>query len=316
VNEQTLQIEPTLVGARLDVALATLLPDISRTRAQALIRDGHVIVNAQVAAKPGLRLAAGDRIRVRLPEPTPSGLQPESIPLDVVFENADVLLVNKPAGMVVHPAAGHATGTLIHAALAHAPDLEGIGGEIRPGVVHRLDKDTSGLILLAKNDSAYRSLQQQFRSRSISKIYLAIAEGHPPTKTGKVEAPIGRDLKNRKRMAVVVAGRGRPAITTFRVCEDFRDACLLEAHPETGRTHQIRVHLAFLGCPVAGDRVYGHRRPVVEAPRQMLHAWRLRLVLPGESEPREFEAPVPKDFEGVLAELRGEAVGPIRKRES
>jgi 23S rRNA pseudouridine1911/1915/1917 synthase len=316
VNEQTLQIEPTLVGARLDVALATLLPDISRTRAQALIRDGHVIVNAQVAAKPGLRLAAGDRIRVRLPEPTPSGLQPESIPLDVVFENADVLLVNKPAGMVVHPAAGHATGTLIHAALAHAPDLEGIGGEIRPGVVHRLDKDTSGLILLAKNDSAYRSLQQQFRSRSISKTYLAIAEGHPPTKTGKVEAPIGRDLKNRKRMAVVVAGRGRPAITTFRVCEDFRDACLLEAHPETGRTHQIRVHLAFLGCPVAGDRVYGHRRPVVEAPRQMLHAWRLRLVLPGESEPREFEAPVPKDFEGVLAELRGEAVGPIRKRES
>jgi 23S rRNA pseudouridine1911/1915/1917 synthase len=316
VNEQTLQIEPTLVGARLDVALATLLPDISRTRAQALIRDGHVIVNAQVAAKPGLRLAAGDRIRVRMPEPTPSGLQPESIPLDVVFENADVLLVNKPAGMVVHPAAGHATGTLIHAALAHAPDLEGIGGEIRPGVVHRLDKDTSGLILLAKNDSAYRSLQQQFRSRSISKIYLAIAEGHPPTKTGKVEAPIGRDLKNRKRMAVVVAGRGRPAITTFRVCEDFRDACLLEAHPETGRTHQIRVHLAFLGCPVAGDRVYGHRRPVVEAPRQMLHAWRLRLVLPGESEPREFEAPVPKDFEGVLAELRGEAVGPIRKRES
>jgi 23S rRNA pseudouridine1911/1915/1917 synthase len=316
VNEQTLQIEPTLVGARLDVALATLLPDISRTRAQALIRDGHVIVNAQVAAKPGLRLAAGDRIRVRMPEPTPSGLQPESIPLDVVFENADVLLVNKPAGMVVHPAAGHATGTLIHAALAHAPDLEGIGGEIRPGVVHRLDKDTSGLILLAKNDSAYRSLQQQFRSRSISKTYLAIAEGHPPTKTGKVEAPIGRDLKNRKRMAVVVAGRGRPAITTFRVCEDFRDACLLEAHPETGRTHQIRVHLAFLGCPVAGDRVYGHRRPVVEAPRQMLHAWRLRLVLPGESEPREFEAPVPKDFEGVLAELRGEAVGPIRKRES
>ncbi len=316
MNEQTFQIEPTLVGARLDVALAALLPAITRTRAQGLIRDGHVIVNSQVAARPGLRLAAGDRIRVRLPAPTTSELQPESIPLDVIFEDADVLLVNKPAGMVVHPAVGHATGTLVHAALAHAPDLEGIGGEIRPGVVHRLDKDTSGLILLAKNDAAYHSLQEQFKSRTISKIYLAIAEGHPPTKTGKVEAPIGRDPKNRKRMAVVGAGRGRSAVTTYRVREDFRDACLLETHPETGRTHQIRVHLAFLGCPVAGDRVYGHRRPVVEAPRQMLHAWRLRLVLPGASEPREFEAPVPRDFERVLAELRGEAVGRIGKRGS
>lgn len=316
MNDQAFQIEPTLVGARLDVALAALLPTISRTRAQGLIRDGHVLVNSAVAARPGQKLAAGDRIRVRLPAPTPSSLEPESIPLDVIFENADVLLVNKPAGMVVHPAAGHATGTLVHAALAHAPDLEGIGGEVRPGVVHRLDKDTSGLILLAKNDNAYRSLQQQFKSRAISKTYLAIAEGHPPTKTGKVEAPIGRDAKNRKRMAVTGAGRGRSAVTSYRVSEAFQDACLLEVHPETGRTHQIRVHLAFLGCPVAGDRVYGRRKPVVQAPRQMLHAWRLQLLLPGESEAREFEAPVPVDFELVLEGLRGDAVGRGHKRES
>ncbi len=304
MNEQTFHIEPALVGARLDVAIATLLPSISRTRAQALIRDGQVRVNAVVAARVGQRLAAGDRIEVRVPAPTPSALQPESIPLDVIFENADVLLVNKPAGMVVHPAAGHATGTLVHAALAHAPDLEGIGGEVRPGVVHRLDRDTSGLILLAKNDAAHHDLQQQFKSRSISKTYLAITEGRPPTDSGKIDAPIGRDPKNRKRMSIVAADRGRSAVTAYRVREALREASLLEVHPETGRTHQIRVHLAFLGCPVAGDRVYGRRKPVVQAPRQMLHAWRLRLQLPGEREPREFEAPVPADFEEVLDDLR------------
>jgi 23S rRNA pseudouridine1911/1915/1917 synthase len=304
VTEQTFQIEPTLVGARLDVALATLLPAISRTRAQALIREGQVWINSIRAARPGQRMATGDRITVWLPAPAPSALLPEAIPLDVVFENADVLLVNKPPGMVVHPAAGHSTGTLVHAALAHAPDLEGIGGEVRPGVVHRLDRDTSGLILLAKNDRAYHSLQRQFKSRSISKIYLAIAEGRPPTDVGSVEAPIGRDPRNRKRMAVVAAGRGRLAVTTYRVREVLREASLLEVHPETGRTHQIRVHLAFLGCPVAGDRVYGRRKPIIQAPRQMLHAWRLRLQLPDEAESREFEAPLPEDFERVLAELR------------
>ena len=304
MNEQTFHIEPALVGARLDVAIATLLPSISRTRAQALIRDGQVRVNSVVAARVGLRLAAGDRIEVRVPAPTPSALQPESIPLDVIFENADVLLVNKPAGMVVHPAAGHATGTLVHAALAHAPDLEGIGGEVRPGVVHRLDRDTSGLILLAKNDAAYHSLQQQFKSRSISKTYLAITEGRPPTDSGKIEAPIGRDPKNRKRMSIVAADRGRSAVTAYRMREALREASLLEVHPETGRTHQIRVHLAFLGCPVAGDRVYGRRKPGVQAPRLMLHAWRRRRQLPGEREPRECEAPVPTDFEEVLDDLR------------
>jgi 23S rRNA pseudouridine1911/1915/1917 synthase len=240
-----------------------------------------------------------------LPDRVPSGLQPEPIPLDVIYENSDVLLVNKPAGLVVHPAAGHASGTLVQAALAHAPDLEGIGGEIRPGVVHRLDKDTSGLIVLAKNDRAYAELQRAFKSRTIAKTYLAIVDGHPPTPVGRVETPIGRDPRHRKRMAVVMESMGRPSVTEYATREAFKLGCLLEVHPETGRTHQIRVHLAFLGCPVVGDRVYGRRSAAVEAPRQMLHAWKLKLVLPGDRQPREFEAPLPADFVEVLEELRG-----------
>jgi 23S rRNA pseudouridine1911/1915/1917 synthase len=304
VDKRTFRIEPALTGTRLDVALAALLPAISRTRAQSLIRDGHVRINAELASRSGLRLATGDRLDVQVPAPIPSSLQPEAIPLEVVFENDDVLLVNKPAGMVVHPAAGHATGTLVHAALAHAPDLEGVGGELRPGIVHRLDRDTSGLILVAKNDRAYRHLQQQFKSRSIAKTYLAIVEGHPPTESGKIEAPIGRDLRNRKRMAIVPAAKGRAAVTSYRTRQSLGEASLLEVHPETGRTHQIRVHLAFVGCPVAGDRVYGRRKPVIRAPRQMLHAWRLSVQLPGEQTAREFEAPMPHDFQRVLDELR------------
>lgn len=308
MNEQTFRIDPALAGARLDVALAALLPAISRTFAQSLIREGHVRVNAAPAGRAGLRLAAGDRIDVQVPAPSPARLTPEPIPLDVLFENADVLVINKPAGMVVHPAVGHLTGTLVHAALARAPDLEGIGGEARPGVVHRLDRDTSGLILLAKNDRAYRALQEQFQSRRISKAYLAIVEGHPPTDIGRIEAAIGRDPKNRKRMAVVPETQGRAAVTTYQLRESFPDGCLLEVHPETGRTHQIRVHLAFLGCPVAGDRVYGRRRASIQAPRQMLHAWRLRVHLLGESQPRDFEATLPMDFLCVLQALRG---GPL-----
>ena len=309
MNEEAFQIEPALVGARLDVAMVSFLPALSRTRSQALIHQGDVQVNGSVATRPGLRMEAGDRVLVRLREPAPSALQPEPIPLDVVFENGDVLLVNKPAGLVVHPAAGHSSGTLVHAALAHAPDLQGIGGEIRPGVVHRLDKDTSGLILLAKNDLAYRSLQQEFKSRTISKTYLAITDGHPPTPTGRIEAPIGRDPRYRQKMTVVAAEKGRASSTAYRTREAYRDASLLEVQPETGRTHQIRVHLAFLGCPVLGDRVYGRRTPSLDAPRQMLHAWRLRVLLPGEREPREFEAALPQDFESILAALRGTQPG-------
>ena len=305
MNEREFRVEPNQAGARLDVTLATLLPDLSRTRLQSLIRQGAVSVNGVAAGKPGVRLESGDLLVVRLPDRVPSGLQPEPIPLEVIYEDSDVLLVNKPAGLVVHPAPGHASGTLVQAALAHAPDLEGIGGEIRPGVVHRLDKDTSGLIVLAKNDRAYSDLQRAFKSRTIVKTYLAIVDGHPPTPAGRIEAPIGRDPSHRKRMAVVQESKGRQSVTAYATRESFKAGSLLEVHPETGRTHQIRVHLAFLGCPVVGDRVYGRRAATVDAARQMLHAWQLTLVLPGEHEAREFEAPLPADFVAVLEELRG-----------
>jgi 23S rRNA pseudouridine1911/1915/1917 synthase len=263
-----------------------------------------VIVDGKAVRKPGLRLFGGEQIDVTLPSPVPAGLTPEPIPLDVVFENEDVLVVNKPAGMVVHPSVGHAGGTLVQAALAHAPDIEGVGGELRPGVVHRLDKDTSGLILLAKRDAAHQALQRQFKDRTVDKVYLALVDGKPPTPTGKIEAPIGRDPRHRQRMGIALPGKGREAVTSYRAVESFREHTLLEVHPETGRTHQIRVHLAFLGCPVVGDAVYGRRKATLPVERQMLHAWQLTLALPGDRGKHTFEAALPEDFAGILADLR------------
>jgi 23S rRNA pseudouridine1911/1915/1917 synthase len=304
VRERRLQWVVPGRGGRLDVCLAGLAPEISRTRLQSLIRDGRVFVDGSVAAKTGLRLSGGERIVVTIPDVAPAVLAREDIPLDVIFENGDVLVVNKPAGMVVHPAAGHASGTLVNAALAHAPDMQGIGGELRPGVVHRLDKDTSGLILIAKNDPAMRAIQRQFKDRLVTKTYLALVDGHPPTPTGRIEASLGRDPRHRQRIAVVPASRGREASTTYRTVEEFKNHALVELHPETGRTHQLRVHLAFLGCPVTGDRVYGHPPSGITVPRQMLHAWKLELVLPAEAKARQFVAPLPSDFEQVLRQLR------------
>jgi 23S rRNA pseudouridine1911/1915/1917 synthase len=240
------------------------------------------------------------QVEIHLPEPVPTDLVPEDIPLDIVFENKDLMVINKPAGMVVHPAAGHSTGTLVHAALSHAPEMEGINGEQRPGVVHRLDKDTSGLIMIAKNDKAHRWLQNQFRDRKVKKIYLALVDGYPPTPTGRIEAPIGRDSAMRRRMAVVSANKGRESITEYLTLERFNDFTYLEAHPLTGRTHQIRIHLAFLGCPIVGDTLYGHRHPTVPVKRHFLHAARLTVQLLGETEERTFEAPLPPELETAL----------------
>jgi 23S rRNA pseudouridine1911/1915/1917 synthase len=214
------------------------------------------------------------------------------------------MVVNKPAGMVVHPAAGHISGTLVHAALAHAPEMVGIGGEKRPGVVHRLDKDTSGLILLAKNDLAHRFLQDQFRLRKTVKIYLALVDGKPPTPSGRIDAPVGRDTVHRKMMAVTGIKRGREAISEYRTLESFREHTLLEVHPLTGRTHQIRLHLKFLGCPVAGDTIYGHKHATIPLNRHFLHAARLTILLPNEVKTRTFEAPLPVELDGVLERLR------------
>ncbi len=291
-------------GDRFDRFLSSSLPVYSRTTLQRLITEGFVSVNGVVQTRSALKLENGDEIILRVPPPAPTNVEAKSIPLEVVFENEDVLVINKPAGMVVHPALGHAHGTLVSAVLARAPEVEQVGGTERPGIVHRLDKDTSGLILIARNEPAQRALQRAFAERRVEKTYLALVDGRPPTASGRIEADLGRDPIHRQRMAVVPASRGRPALTLFHTLEQFDKHTLLEVHPQTGRTHQIRVHLSYLGCPVVGDRVYGRRSPTLGALRQMLHAARLRLILPGEAAAREFEAPLPPDFAATMSAIR------------
>lgn len=303
MSERRVRFEISQAGGRLDLALAARIPELSRTRLQKLIRQGLVVVNGVTVIKPGFRLGGGEAVEVLIPATTSSELRAERIPLDIIFENEDLMLVNKPAGMVVHPSAGHETGTLINAALAHAPDMAGIGGEFRPGLVHRLDKDTSGLIVLAKNDATLQVLQQQFKERQVNKVYIALVDGHPPTPEGRVDAPIGRDSRHRQRMAVVHPGKGREAVTVYQTLKTFPEHTLLEVHPITGRTHQIRIHLAFIGCPIMGDKVYGHRNPTVPIERHFLHAAGLTIKLPGETSPHSFEAQLPNELEIVLKDL-------------
>ena len=289
---------------RLDKFLVELLQEFSRSRIQGLIADGFVDVNGHAAKKAGQTLESGFNVTVRIPPSAPTDLIAENIPLDIVFENDDLIVVNKPAGMVVHPAAGHASGTLVNAILGYEPNIEGIGGEERPGVVHRLDKETSGLILLAKNERAHRWLQDQFRLRKVEKTYLALVDGKPPTPSGRIETYIGRDPSHRKQMAIVSESRGREAISEYKTVESFANHTLLEFHPLTGRTHQIRLHCAFLGCSIVGDEVYGRKKPTVEIDRHFLHAYRLKIVLPGKKESRFFEAALPAELERVLVSLR------------
>jgi 23S rRNA pseudouridine1911/1915/1917 synthase len=293
-------------NSRLDKFLVTRIPEFSRTRLQTLIENGSILVDGTVANKSSQMVKQGNLVQVHIPSPEPTHLVPEDIPLDIIFENEDLMVVNKPAGMVVHPAAGHMSGTLVHAALAHDPEMVGIGGEKRPGVVHRLDKDTSGLILLAKNDQAHHWLQDQFRLRKTIKTYIALVDGKPPTPSGRIEAPVGRDSVHRKMMAVSGIKKGREAISEYHTLESFREQTLLEVHPLTGRTHQIRVHMKFIGCPVAGDTVYGHKHATIELNRHFLHAARLTILLPGEEKPCTFEAALPVELVQVLERLREE----------
>jgi 23S rRNA pseudouridine1911/1915/1917 synthase len=304
VTERVVTFASAAAGERLDKVIAAEVPELSRTQAQRLIEDGFVTLDGKAATKPGQRLERPATIAVRIPPPGPAGNLPQAIPLDIIFENDDLLVVNKPAGMVVHPAAGHAQGTLVNAVLGHAPGLDGVGDEQRPGIVHRLDRDTSGLIVVAKNDAAHRALQRQFKDREVEKVYLALVDGHPPTKTGRIEAAIGRDLRNRKRMAVVPERRGRPAVTEYRVLEKFPAHTFVEARLLTGRTHQLRLHFAYLKCPIVGDTVYGRRTPSLPIERQCLHAARLTLKLPGGGAARTFEAPLPEDLTRILKLLR------------
>lgn len=291
-------------SGRLDKILVSFLPDLTRSRIQSLIRDNLVEVNETVITKSGWLVNPGDGINVILPEVVSIGLIAEDIPLTIVFENENLAIVNKPAGMVVHPAVGHPSGTLVNAALAEFEDLEGIGGELRPGIVHRLDKETSGLIVLAKNDKTLTNLQEQFKNRQVQKVYQALVEGKPPTPTGRVEAAISRDPSHRKKMAIVSPGKGRHAETEYRTLESFSQHTLIEAHPITGRTHQIRLHMAFLKCPIVGDKVYGRVHPSVEINRHFLHAARLTITLPGESVPKTFEASLPDELLQILENLR------------
>jgi 23S rRNA pseudouridine1911/1915/1917 synthase len=304
VSERRLHFNAPSKGGRLDITLASQVPDVSRNRIQSWIKKGLVRVDGVVIEKPGHHLDGGEKLEATVPAPAPTDLQPEHIPLDIVFENQDVIILNKPPGMVVHPSAGHVSGTLVQAVLAHAPDIQGIGDELRPGVVHRLDKDTSGLIIFAKHDRAHQWMLAQFKDREVEKRYLAILDGKPPTPAGRIDAAIGRDSRHRQKMAVVPPSKGREALTVYKTLEEFPDHTFVEVFPRTGRTHQIRVHMAFLGCPVTGDRIYGRRQASLPVERQMLHAQRLGFCLPGENSPTAFEAQLPTDFNGVLMDLR------------
>lgn len=289
---------------RLDKFLVEKMPDFSRARLQALILDGRVSVNEKTILKTGYSLSVGEAVSIEIPAVKDVGLVAEDIPLDIVFENKDLMIINKPAGMVVHPAIGHTSGTLVNAVLGYDPDLEGIGGEERPGIVHRLDKDTSGLIVVAKNDQAHRWLQEQFKERKTEKIYLALVDGKPNTPVGRIEAPIGRDTADRKKMAITNLKKGREAISEYKTVESFKNHTLLEFHPLTGRTHQIRLHCRLLGCPITGDQIYGHKKSSIDIGRHFLHAHKLRIILPGEKTAREFIASLPVELEAALNEAR------------
>lgn len=287
-------------GQRLDRYLARRLPDHSRTAVQRLIAEGRVLVNG-LPTKAAYRPQVGDIVEIALPTVVEGGPRPEAIPLDIIYEDADLAVVNKPAGMVVHPAPGHPGGTLMNALMARYPELAAEGGE-RPGIVHRLDRDTSGLILVALNRATQWRLQRLFARRAVPKRYLALVEGTLQPLRGLIEAPVGRDPRCRQKMAVVQRG-GRPARTAYRVREYLPGYTLVLVRPQTGRTHQIRVHFAAIGHPVAGDLIYGGR-PVAGLQRQFLHAWRLTIPIPSTGEWRTFTAPLPADLEEVLRELR------------
>lgn len=287
-------VSPEDAGSRLDRFLAARLPFLSRSRIQNLIHEGAVRLHGG-KPKPSDKLRVDDRIEVEIPPVRPVETLAEDIPLSVLYEDADLIVLNKAAGMVVHPASGNPDGTLVNALLHYCRDLSGIGGEQRPGIVHRLDKDTSGCLVVAKNDATHHALARQFSRREVTKIYLALAAGHFKTKEGIVNAPIGRHLVHRKRMTVAATGKGRIAKTGYKVLAEIGDASLVQCRLFTGRTHQIRVHLKYLGHPLLGDSVYGTRSGR-RFERQMLHAWKLGFVHPATGRPIAFVAPVPPDF--------------------
>jgi len=298
---ETIELVVERGGERLDQALAALLPALSRAQIKRLIQAAAVTVNGE-PRKPAYRVAAGDRLTVVLPEVEEPMVHPEPIPLTLVYEDEHLLALDKPAGLVVHPGAGHDSGTLVNALLARYPDIADVGGVGRAGIVHRLDKDTSGLLLVARDDETHAALQRQFKRRQVCKTYLALVEERVEPREGIIEAALGRSKRERKRIAVLRSGR--PAVTQYRVVETFRNYTLLEVRPHTGRTHQIRVHLAWMGYPVVGDRVYGRKRQPLLPNRHFLHAQRLSFTHPFTGKEMELVAPLPRELEEVLKQLR------------
>jgi 23S rRNA pseudouridine1911/1915/1917 synthase len=301
-----MQLNVEEAGMRLDRYLAAQCSDLSRSRIQKLIEDGQVWVNDQICASKKLALQQGDHVRVEVPEIRSSELSPEDIPLKILYEDDTLLIINKPVGLVVHPAPGHYTGTLVHALLAHCPSLPGIGGVERPGIVHRLDKDTSGVIMVAKTDHAHQHLQAQLQAKTARREYLGVVYGAPKSEHGTIDQPLGRHPIDRKKMAVLPAERsGRHAITHWQLQERLGNYSLLHFQLETGRTHQIRVHSAYMGHPIVGDPVYSSGRTIgVNLPGQALHAWQLTVVHPVSGEQIQATAPLPDHFLTLLDVLR------------
>lgn len=305
-KKKTLIVPPELSGKRADSALPHLLEGLTRSQIKRLIEEKCVLVGGE-PVKPSRKLEAGDIVQAVLPEPEPLDVLPEDIPLGIIYEDEYIAVVDKPPGMAVHPGAGVRSGTLVNALLYRCRDLSGIGGKIRPGIVHRLDKDTSGVMVVAKNDAAHNSLVNQFKSRTVGKKYLAIVEGDLRKDSGEFSSKIGRHPVDRKRMSSK-AKTGREAFTQWRVIKRFKDAALVEAEPKTGRTHQIRVHFSENGFPILADAVYGHRKqksPAIAAAakkigRQALHASKIRFIHPQSGEIMEFTAPLPADLSEAL----------------
>jgi len=285
-------------GVRLDKYVAEKCPELSRSQAQKLVADGNITVNDRVA-KSGVKLHVGDRVKITLPPPPPSPLSPEAIPLNIIYEDNDLLVIDKPAGLPIHPAPGHYSHTLVNAILSYVPSLPEGDDSLRPGIVHRLDKDASGVMVVAKNSGAQANLINQFKTRSVVKAYLVLVRGHLTPGEGVIEAPIGRDPRNRKRMAVVA--EGKEARTQYSVIKYVGNYTLVEVRPETGRTHQIRVHLSAIGYPVVGDPVYGVKSPHLSRP--FLHACRLGFKLPSTGEYKEFTSNLPPDLEQALEKI-------------
>lgn len=298
---ETFRISPEAQGTRLDKFLNAQRPELSRSFLQTLIADGNIRVN-DAARKPNYAVKAGDTITLEIPPPASTTAHAEEIPLDVLYEDDALLAINKPSGMVVHPAAGHETGTLVNALLSHAPEIV-TGNAERPGIVHRLDRDTSGVMLIAKNDLALHELQRQFAAREIHKAYLALVNGDVKTPHGKIDAPLARDPHDRKKIAIASTPHAREAITVFHVLARIEKYTLLRVEPETGRTHQIRVHLAFLKHPVVADSVYGKKKNDLGLVRQFLHAWRITFKHPQTHHEMTITAPLPAELNNALRQI-------------